>query len=321
MRKYNRVFSVIITFMLLLTLISCRENRSTAESTDKTNDTMQKSDLDTQENNVTETPDISSKDNITNNVKEENKQVDDTKETLVNQDIAIDNIRTLSNESLGWGPGVNFDEYNRPTGALYYKELYSKYNADFIKDNKNEIYLTFDEGYENGYTSQILDVLKEKGIKATFFITKPYAESNYELVKRMINEGHTVGSHSVTHPAAGMPSLSIDDQIYEVKELHNYVKQKFDYDMYLFRYPAGIFSEQSLALVNSLGYTSVFWSFAYADWDPNNQPDEAEALKKVTDRLHNGAIYLLHAVSKTNADILGDFIDNAIKQGYNFKTY
>ena len=321
MRKYNRVFSVIITFMLLLTLISCRENRSTAESTDKTNDTMQKSDLDTQENNVTETPDISSKDNITNNVKEENKQVDDTKETLVNQDIAIDNIRTLSNESLGWGPGVNLDEYNRPTGALYYKELYSKYNADFIKDNKNEIYLTFDEGYENGYTSQILDVLKEKGIKATFFITKPYAESNYELVKRMINEGHTVGSHSVTHPAAGMPSLSIDDQIYEVKELHNYVKQKFDYDMYLFRYPAGIFSEQSLALVNSLGYTSVFWSFAYADWDPNNQPDEAEALKKVTDRLHNGAIYLLHAVSKTNADILGDFIDNAIKQGYNFKTY
>ena len=321
MRKYNRVFSVIITFMLLLTLISCRENRSTAESTDKTNDTMQKSDLDTQENNVTETPDISSKDNITNNVKEENKQVDDTKETLVNQDIAIDNIRTLSNESLGWGPGVNFDEYNRPTGALYYKELYSKYNADFIKDNKNEIYLTFDEGYENGYTSQILDVLKEKGIKATFFITKPYAESNYELVKRMIDEGHTVGSHSVTHPAAGMPSLSIDDQIYEVKELHNYVKQKFDYDMYLFRYPAGIFSEQSLALVNSLGYTSVFWSFAYADWDPNNQPDEAEALKKVTDRLHNGAIYLLHAVSKTNADILGDFIDNAIKQGYNFKTY
>lgn len=321
MRKYNRVFSVIITFMLLLTLISCGENRSTAESTDKTNDTMQKSDLDTQENNVTETPDISSKDNIANNVKEENKQVDDTKETLVNQDIAIDNIRTLSNESLGWGPGVNFDEYNRPTGALYYKELYSKYNADFIKDNKNEIYLTFDEGYENGYTSQILDVLKEKGIKATFFITKPYAESNYELVKRMIDEGHTVGSHSVTHPAAGMPSLSINDQIYEVKELHNYVKQKFDYDMYLFRYPAGIFSEQSLALVSSLGYTSVFWSFAYADWDPNNQPDEAEALKKVTDRLHNGAIYLLHAVSKTNADILGDFIDNAIKQGYNFKTY
>lgn len=137
----------------------------------------------------------------------------------------------------------------------------------------------------------------------------------------MIDEGHIVGAHSVTHPSAGMPSLSIDSQISEVRDLHNYVKEKFDYDMYLFRYPAGIFSEQSLAIVSNLGYRSVFWSFAYADWDPNKQPNEVEALQKVTDRLHNGAIYLLHAVSKTNADILSDFIDNARNLGYVFETY
>ena len=102
-------------------------------------------------------------------------------------------------------------------------------------------------------------------------------------------------------------------------ELHNYVKENFDYEMYLFRFPAGIFSEQSLGILDKCGYTGVFWSFAYHDWDPDNQMSYDEALKKTTDCIHPGAVYLLHAVSSTNTAILGEFIDTAIAQGYTFK--
>ena len=205
------------------------------------------------------------------------------------------------------------------------QEKYNRYNADFIRyedDVSNNVYLTFDEGYENGYTGKILDVLKEKNVKAVFFCTMDYLKSEPDLVKRMIAEGHIVGNHSVTHPSAGMVSLSLDEQKAEMKQMDDYMAKNFDgYRMQLFRYPAGIFSEQSLALTGSLGYTSVFWSFAHADWDPNNQPNEAEALKKCVDKLHPGAIYLLHAVSKTNTDILGDFIDQARAKGYEFQAY
>lgn len=254
----------------------------------------------------------------------DNDVVEEEEETVVNNDInneITDSIISLSNIASGWGPGVNFDSNNRPTGATYYQELYGKYDADFIKSDDKKIYLTFDEGYENGYTSQILDILKAKNVKAVFFVTEPYAKSQNELIKRIIDEGHIVGSHSVTHPSGGMPSLSIEAQKAEMVQLHKYIKETFDYDMCLFRYPAGIFSEQSLALMQNLGYRSVFWSFAYADWDPNNQPEESGALQKLTERLHGGAIYLLHAVSKTNTDILGDFIDNARNSGYEFAKY
>lgn len=227
-------------------------------------------------------------------------------------------LKTIDNTSRGWGQGTNFDEKNRPKGALNAQNTYGGYDALYIAEESPAIYLTIDEGYENGYTAKILDVLKEKNCPAVFFVTMDYVKQNPDLIQRMIDEGHVVGNHSVTHPSAGLPSQSIDIQAEELMALHRYVKETFDYDMYLFRYPAGIHSDQSLALVQQLGYKSVFWSFAYRDWITDDQPDPAAALQQVTNRLHPGAIYLLHAVSSTNTQIMGDFIDHVRAQGYTF---
>lgn len=234
----------------------------------------------------------------------------------------IDNVSGLSGESLNWGQGSNVDEYNRPTGSLSYQEKYKDYPVDFIiPTTDKKIYLTFDEGYEYGCTPSILSTLKEKDVKAVFFVTKPYAEEDPDLVRQIIDEGHILGNHSVTHPSAGIPSLSLDDQKQEVMGNHEYIKQNFNYDMCLFRFPAGKFSEQSLAILNNCGYRGVFWSFAYLDYDVNNQPNEAESLQKLVDKLHPGAIYLLHAESWTNTNILGSFIDKAREAGYEFGIY
>lgn len=243
----------------------------------------------------------------------EGSQPGSTSHTISNTPI---DLASLSTSAEGWGPGTDCDEKNRPHSALSYQEKYGKYNAHFIVPDSDKIYLTFDEGYENGRTADILNVLKEKNTQAVFFVTLPYAKQNPDLIQRMIDEGHTVGAHSVTHPAQGLPSQTIEQQQKEITELHDYIKDNFNYEMHLFRFPAGIFSEQSLAIVNNCNYKSVFWSFAYLDYDTENQPDPAQALDKLKSRLHPGAIYLLHAVSSTNASILGDFIDCIGAEGY-----
>ena len=196
---------------------------------------------------------------------------------------------------------------------------YEKYNADFIRDDDGNIYLTFDEGYENRYTEKILDVLKEKQAPAVFFVTYDYAKRNPQLIKRMIDEGHIVGNHSYSHPS--MPSMSLSEAAEDVKKLHDYIKEEFGYTMTLFRFPKGEFSEQCLALLNEMGYKSVFWSFAYQDWNADNQPDPDQSLKKLSESIHSGGIYLLHAVSSTNAEILGDFIDTVRENGLKTAKY
>lgn len=233
----------------------------------------------------------------------------------------IPNVESLDTTSYGWGQGVQFDEYNRPISAVQYQETYGKYNANFIGENRPVIYLTFDEGYEYGCTERILDTLKEKGVHAVFFVTQPYAEDNPQLIQRMIDEGHTVGNHSVTHPSKGLPSQTMEQQQQEVMGCHQYVLDHFGYTMHLFRYPTGAFSEQSLAIVNNCNYKSVFWSFAYLDYDVNNQPDQTQSLQKLVDRMHPGAIYLLHAESETNTAILGSFIDQAKAAGYSLEAF
>lgn len=230
-------------------------------------------------------------------------------------------LSSLDTKSSGWGFGNNVDSDNRPTGSINAQNNYGKYDADFIAPKTKNVYLTIDEGYENGYTSKILDVLKEKECPAVFFVTLSYAKSNPELVKRMIDEGHVVGNHSSTHPSKGLPSQTIAEQANEVIELHKYVKDNFGYDMYLFRFPAGIYSEQSLALMQELGYRSVFWSFAYRDWETDKQPDPKTSLAKLNSKMHEGAIYLLHAVSSTNTEIMGQFIDDTRAAGYTFCIY
>ena len=209
------------------------------------------------------------------------------------------------------------DALNVPNGCYYLKKLYGKYNAKFIEDtSKKVIYLTMDEGYEAGFTPQILQTLREKNVKATFFVTKEFYDSNPEYIKQMIDEGHTVGNHTCNHK--NMPSLSLEEQTNEIMVLHNLVKDNFGYEMKLFRFPEGSTSEQSLGLVESLGYQSVFWSFHYLDYNSDAQKDPAETLQLCMDSIHPGAIYLLHAKSATNTQILGEWIDAVRAAGYEF---
>ena len=230
---------------------------------------------------------------------------------------AVAGLDSLSTEKIVWGPG-NIVEHKQPNDPLLLQKRFSNMDARWLLNDEKKICLTFDEGYENGYTPQILDTLKEKGVKAIFFVTYDFASQNPDLVKRMIDEGHIVGNHSYRHYT--MDEVSDDVAKEEVSYLHKYVKDKFGYTMSYFRFPKGEFSERSLQIVKDLGYKSVFWSFAYADWDPDNQTEENQAFTHICESTHPGAILLLHAVSKTNADILGKVIDDVKKQGYTFST-
>lgn len=228
-----------------------------------------------------------------------------------------DDIRSLDNTCIGYGQGRDTDDNNRPYGAEEFNERYAGYDAcAILPDDRKEICLTFDQGYENGYTADILDTLKQKNVKAVFFLTGDYASREQELVKRMIAEGHVIGNHGMKH--ASLPTLSCEDAEKEILSLHEYVKENYGCDMKLFRPPCGEYSEQKLALVRSLGYRTLFWSFAYCDWDVNDQPDKDAALKRTVEAAHNGAVYLLHSVSATNCEILPDLIDTLRNEGYDF---
>ncbi len=233
--------------------------------------------------------------------------------------LPMSEIELLDNTGVTWGPGGFFDDINRPTACLSLQEQYGKYSTYFIAPDTNQVYLTFDEGYENGYTSQILDTLKEKNVKAVFFVTMPYAKTEPELIQRMIDEGHIVGNHSNKHP--DMTTVSFQQVQDEYILLHEYMIESFNYEMFLFRAPTGTFSTRTLAVGQKLGYTNVFWSFAYNDWDPENQPDPEKSLEKIVNRLHSGEIMLLHAVSKTNTDILGNLIDITRQKGFEFASF
>lgn len=233
----------------------------------------------------------------------------------VNTNIDYAALAALPNEQITWGPGVNMDELNRSTACVALQEQYGHYETLFLAPTEEKIvYLTFDEGYENGYTPQILDALKEKGAKAVFFVTLPYAKSEPELVQRMIDEGHIVGNHSNRHK--NFTTLSAEDGAQDILDLHQYILDNFDYTMKLFRFPEGAFSERTAALLQEMDYASCFWSFAHADWDPDNQPEEESTYQKITAAACPGQIYLLHAVSETNTNVLGRAIDNIRTQGY-----
>ncbi len=186
-------------------------------------------------------------------------------------------------------------------------------------DAENEakvLYLTFDCGYENGYTSKILDTLKQKNVKAAFFCTLENIKAEPELIARMINEGHIVGNHSTHHPS--FSDISRTKMVDEIEECENYLRKNFGYASKYFRFPRGDYSESALDLVGSMGYLSVFWSVAYEDWNSEAQKGKEYAIQKVTSRLHPGAVILLHSVSADNAEAIGDIIDLARENGYLF---
>ncbi|MDR2908556.1 MAG: polysaccharide deacetylase family protein [Oscillospiraceae bacterium] len=225
-------------------------------------------------------------------------------------------VANLSTALVEWGSGGPTDQDGRPEGALAYQEKYGKYDAYFYIPGSDLLWLTFDEGYENGFTPAILDTLKEKRVKAIFFVTMHFATGQPELVRRMIDEGHIVGNHSTAHKP--YPSLPVAEAAEDLKELHDYVKETYGYEMEYFRFPEGKFSEQSLAMVQEQGYKSLFWSFAYVDYYADNQPLTLDAMDKVTGKSHPGALYLLHAISATNSEILTEAIDVLRGQGYEF---
>ena len=228
------------------------------------------------------------------------------------------NVETLSTKKIEWGIKRN-DNHEQPDVGSENRKVLEENNGICLGNNESKsIYLTFDEGYEAGYTSQILEVLKENDVKATFFLTAHYVNTQEELVQQMIDEGHIIGNHTVNHKS--MPSLTEEEIKKEVMDLHQSVYEKFGYEMKYIRPPKGEFSEKTLQFTNSLGYKTVMWSFAYEDWNEEKQPDEEKAREKILNNLHNGEIMLLHGNSKTNTNILDSIIKEAKNMGYEFKS-
>ena len=236
----------------------------------------------------------------------------------INKTAIETSVAEVSNKKRGWGIKRNSEHQQPDVGSANQKIL--EENNGVCLGNKDEkiIYLTFDNGYEAGYTTQILETLKQNEVKATFFITAHYLHTASELVQRMIQEGHIVGNHTVNHKS--MPEITDEEIKEEVMKLHQAVYEKFGYEMKYIRPPKGEFSERTILAPNNVGYTHVMWSFAYVDWDEKKQPDEEKAKKTILDNLHNGEIILLHGNSKTNANILDTIIKEIKSQGYEIKS-
>jgi len=215
--------------------------------------------------------------------------------------------------------GLHFDEEGQPPVGSTGASVLAAYDAAYLGDGKESVlYLTFDAGYENGYTAQILDVLKAHRAPAVFFLVGHYLETQPELVRRMAAEGHTVGNHTWSHPdmsaiadkAAFQAELAQVEQKYE--EITGEALPKY------YRPPQGNYSEDNLKQAKELGYKTVFWSLAYADWDNDKQPSADEAFSKLLPRIHNGAVVLLHSTSATNAAILDELLTRWEQMGYRY---
>ena len=186
-----------------------------------------------------------------------------------------------------------------------------------VSDDDKVIYLTFDCGYENGYTDEILDTLKKHNAQGVFFVTKSYIRDATDLVIRMKEEGHLVGNHTVSHP--NLATCTTEKVVEELTECANYMKEKTGYSMDPFvRPPEGAYSEKSLQITQDLGYKTILWSIAYLDWDTANQPGKAYVVDHFTKYHHNGAIPLIHVVSESNMQALDDVLTMLENEGYRF---
>lgn len=198
--------------------------------------------------------------------------------------------------------------------------LIEKYGGIYRQHEDEKVcYFTFDCGYENGYTDPLLDVLKEKNVPGIFFVTGQYVDTAGDQVRRMIDEGHIIGNHTENH----LNATTITPETFreEIESVENKMEQLYGYDepMLYWRPPYGGCSEYVLAMAQKMGLHTVLWSFAYYDYDTENQPDYATALQKAKEGLHPGCVYLFHTVSKTNSEILGELIDWIRGQGYEIR--
>ena len=215
--------------------------------------------------------------------------------------------------------GLSFpQEGQSPIGPAGVQEL-AEYDAVYLGDTSQKVlYLTFDAGYENGCTEKILDVLKKHQVSAAFFLVGNYIEKNADLVRRMVDEGHIVTNHTMHH--YDMSKLSEKEAFAkELTDLENLFKETTGKEMpKYYRPPQGIYSEENLKMAKQLGYKTVFWSLAYADWDNSAQPSKEQAFSKLIPRVHNGAVVLLHSTSATNAQILDELLTRWKDMGYSF---
>ena len=220
-------------------------------------------------------------------------------------------------ETAAWG--LSFRTEGKPPEGPASAAQLSQYDAVYLGNTSEKvIYLTFDAGYENGCTAQILDALKKHNAPAAFFLVGNYLEKNPDLVRRMIAEGHNVGNHTMHHPDMS----KIEDRATFEKELLDFevlfteiTGQKLSK---YYRPPQGTYSENNLKMAKELGYRTIFWSLAYVDWNNNAQPTPAQAYQKLLPRVHDGAIVLLHSTSKTNAQIMDDLLSKWEAMGYRF---
>jgi len=217
--------------------------------------------------------------------------------------------------------GLSFSgEGQTPSGPASVSQLQALDAAYVGNTGEKVLYLTFDAGYENGYTDEILDVLNKHNVKAAFFLVGDYLERNGDLVRRMVEEGHIVGNHTASHPDMSKiaDKTAFTKELQEVETLFQQVTGK---DLPKFcRPPQGIYSQNNLEHAKQLGYKTVFWSLAYADWDNHKQPTRDYAFSKLMPRTHNGAVILLHATSQTNAQILDELLTTWKSQGYRFES-
>ena len=227
---------------------------------------------------------------------------------------ALENTQALLSAE-NWGLGFG-SEGTQPSGTASSDKL-KEYNAYYVGDaGEKKIYLTFDCGYENGNTSQILDALKKHDAPATFFVVGHFLESAPEMVKRMVEEGHTVGNHTYHH--YDMSKIS-DPAVFqkEMDDVRTLFQETTGTEMAMYyRPPQGKYSEANLQMAKELGYKSFFWSLAYVDWYQDNQPSKEEAFSKLLGRIHPGAIVLLHSTSSTNAEILDELLTRWEEMGY-----
>ena len=217
--------------------------------------------------------------------------------------------------------GLSFrQEGSAPVGTAGMEQL-RQYDAAYLGDTREKVlYLTFDAGYENGCTEQVLDTLKKHQVSAAFFLVGNYIERNADLVRRMVEEGHIVGNHTMHH--YDMSKLSQKETFSrELTDLEELFRQTTGKELPKFyRPPQGVYSQENLKMAKELGYKTVFWSLAYVDWLNDKQPTREEAFRKLLPRTHNGAVVLLHSTSKTNAEILDDLLTQWENLGYRFGT-
>ena len=222
-------------------------------------------------------------------------------------------------ETGSWG--LSFREEGAPPIGNAGKDQLKTYDAAYMGDpGEKKLYLTFDAGYENGCTEKILDILKQQQVPAAFFLVGNYLEKNADLVRRMVEEGHIVGNHTMHH--YDMSKLTTQESFSkELQDLEDLYRKTTGQEMRKFyRPPQGIYSEENLKMAKELGYQTVFWSLAYVDWNKDAQPTREEAFRKLLPRPQPGAVVLLHSPSSTNAEILEELIGKWKEEGYSFGT-